>query len=246
MFIVMIMNEEWAARIRDFFRFSREEMISLGVVILIGGFLFSLRFPGEIFTIQSWTYHFILAALVAAISIVIKTASQKMQALKHGYYAEFHIVWIAVIASLLIGIFSRGYLPVLFFGAISTSFMVRQRLGEFRYGYSFEDNANLILNGITTCLTLATIFALGSFLFPDSYFFTTGIIFNLVLAACTLVPIPKMDGLALLFGSKFLFTVGVGSVILYSLLLLSGTKIGLVLAIMIGVINKIVSLLWTA
>lgn len=242
----MIINEEWSARIKTFFRFSREEFISLAAAVFLGGFLFSLRFPGETFTVQSWFFYFFLALVVAAISIVAKVSSQKIQALKHGYYAEFHVVWVALIASLLIGIFSRGYLPLLFLGVVTTSFMVRQRLGEFRYGYSFEDNAKLILDGITTCLTLATIFAVGSFLFPSNFFFETGIIFNLVLAICTILPIPKLDGMTLLFGSKFLFFAGLGGIVLYCVLLLSSTKIGLVLAITIGVINKIFNLLWTA
>ncbi|MAG60962.1 hypothetical protein CL619_04200 [archaeon] len=242
----MIMNEEWAARIQSFFRFSKEEIISLGIAILLASFLFSLRFPGDVFTFQSWFFYFILTLVVAAISIVARISSQKIQALKHGYYAEFHLVWAALIASLLIGIFSRGYLPLLFLGVITTSFMVRQRLGEFRYGYSFEDNAKLVLDGVVTNLTLATIFALGSFMFPGNYFFETGIIFNLVFAVCTIIPIPKLDGMTLLFGSKFLFFVGIGAIFLYSILLLSSTKIGLVLAISIGIINKIINLLWTA
>ncbi len=242
----MIMNEEWAARIKEFFRFSREELISISAATVVGGFLFSLRFPGDTFTIQSWLYYFILALIIAGISIFAKVSSQKTQALKHGYYAEFHVVWAALIASLLIGLFSRGYLPLLFLGVVTTSFMVRQRLGEFRYGYSFEDNAKLISDGIITCLTLATIFAIGAFIFPGSFFFETGILFNLVFAACTLIPIPKLDGVTLLFGSKFLFMVDIAGVVLYSILLLSGTKIGLVLAIVIGIINKIINLLWTA
>lgn len=242
----MIINEEWASRIRTFFRFSREESISLMLAILIAGFLFSIRFPGEVFTVQSWFYYFTLSVIIAAISIIVKVSSQKIQALKHGYYAEFHVLWVALGASFILGILTRGYLPLLFLGIISTSFMVRQRLGEFRYGYSFEDNARLVLNGVITCLTLATLFALGSFLFPSNYFFETGIIFNLVLAVCTIIPIPKLDGMTLLFGSRFLFFVGLGAIILYSVLLLSSTKIGLVLAISIGVINKIINLLWTA
>ncbi len=242
----MIMNEEWTARIQSFFRFSREELISLGSVVLLGGFLFSLRFPGDVFTVQNWFYHFFLALIIASISILAKVSSQKIQALKHGYYAEFHVVWVALIVSLIIGIFSRGYLPLLFLGVITTSFMVRQRLGEFRYGYSFEDNAKLVLDGVTTCLTLATVFALGSFLFPSNFFFETGIIFNLVLAVCSIIPIPKLDGMTLLFGSKFLFLVAVSAITLYSVLLLSSTKIGLVLAITIGVVNKIINILWTA
>ena len=242
----MIMNDEWTARIQSFFRFSREELISLAAAILLAGFLFSLRFPGEVFTVQSWFYHFILTLIIAAVSIIAKISSQKIQALKHGYYAEFHIVWVALVASLLIGIFSRGYLPLLFLGVISTSFMVRQRLGEFRYGYSFEDNAKLVQDGIITCLTMATLFGLGSFLFPGNWFFETGIIFNLVFAVCSLIPIPKLDGMTLLFGSKFLFFVSIAAIVLFSVLLLSSTKIGLVLAITIGVVNKIINLLWTA
>lgn len=242
----MIINEEWSSRIRNFFRFSKEECVSLISAIIVAGFLFSLRFPGEIFSFQRWLYYFLLALIIATISIITKISSQKIQALKHGYYVEFNVLWVALIISILVALFTRGYLPLLFLGAISTSFMVRQRIGEFRYGFSFEDNARLILDGVITCLRLATLFALGSFMFPSSFFFKTGIIFNLVLAICSIIPIPKLDGMSLLFGSHFLFAIALGSIVLYSILLLSSTKIGLVLAIAIGVINKIISLLWTA
>lgn len=242
----MIINEEWAARIKTFFRFSKEELISLGVAIFVGGFLFSLQFPEEVFTFHAWIYYFILALLVSTISFFWKVSTQKMEALKHGYYAEFHVIWVAVAITLLIGILSRGYLPILFLGVVSTSFMVRQRLGEFRYGYSFEDNSRIIKDGIITNLVAATVFAFGAFMFPGSFFFETGIIFNLVLALCTILPIPRLDGMTLLFGSKFLFFLSLGAIVLYSILLLSSTKIGLVIAITIGVIAKIISLLWTA
>ncbi len=142
--------------------------------------------------------------------------------------------------------FCFGRLPLILAGGITSSFMVRQRLGEFQYGYSYEENSQIALTGLTANLLLATVFALFKLFFPETSFFSIGIKMNLIMALCFMLPFPQLEGLQIYFGSRFLYLLGWIIFILTSLLILSGTKIGLIIIIILASIIGIVKNLWRA
>jgi hypothetical protein len=59
------------------------------------------------------------------------------------------------------------------------------------------------------------------------------------MAFCSLIPLPQLDGLSIFFGSRSMYVVGWVIALLGAILLLSRTKIGLILAITIGSIMGI-------
>ena len=97
-------------------------------------------------------------------------------------------------------------------------------------------------------LILAVFFAIGLYLMPQSYFFEKGLFLNLIMAGCSLIPLPKLDGLMILFSSRVIycltaFTVLLAWALLWVLLKLTGTKIGIIIAIVIGGLAGTVALL---
>jgi hypothetical protein len=240
----MITLFEKITRIKEYYRFSKEELIALCLVTLATGFIFSLQFPGERFTLISWLYFFITTTIIAAITIFSRITLQKFQGLWRGYYIEFKVWWVGVVASLIIAFISFGYVPLIAFGSVASTFMVRQRLGEFRYGYSFGQNATVTSWGIITNIYLATAFAFLLYFFPESHLLKIGMIMNLVMGFCQLLPLPWLEGLQIFFGSKALYGGMWFYLLSVALLLATGTRIGLIIAILMEAIIALSVVLW--
>jgi len=152
--------------------------------------------------------------------------------------------WVGLLISLIIAFATFGRLPLIFFGAMVTSFAVRQRIGEFRYGFSVISNAMISYWGVMANLVLAIFFGLANYLSPN-YFFQKGLLLNVLMAVCSLLPAPQMDGLNMFFGSRTLYYVGVVLTILAAILLLTKTFFGLIVAIVIAVLyGGVAFLIW--
>jgi len=117
--------------------------------------------------------------------------------------------------------------------------MIRQRLGEFRYGFSYWANGMIGFWGVLGNMILAILFSIGLYFFPGSFFFTKGLHLNLIMGFLALLPLPQLDGLNIFFSSRTLYIVGILMVLLAAVLLLSKTAIGLVAAIIVAVIVSI-------
>lgn len=240
----MVNRLEMRARMHDFFSFSRDELIGLFFSIIIVGFIFSFRDWGtESFSFSSGLGHLLQACLVAIITFFGRVSFQKIIALSWGYKAEFRVWWTGIIISVVIAFISLGRLPLVLIGGIVTTFMVRQRLGEYRYGYSFHQNALISFFGIVANLILALFFALGLYYFPKNYFLTKGLWMNLVMSLCSLLPLTQNEGLGIFFGSRSFYFLSVVMVLIIGLLLISMTKLGLIISIIIGVLGLIFYLL---
>ncbi|MBI4151544.1 hypothetical protein HY496_01125 [Candidatus Woesearchaeota archaeon] len=231
----MVSREEFWARTKEFLRFSRTEIVPLILSTLLIGFIFSFRDWGiESFDAVIGLRHFILVSMAAAISIFFRIACQKMFGLSQGYSAEFKVWWAGLLIMLLLSFLSLGRLPVILIGTVTASLMVKQRLGEFRYGFSYRDNALIALWGIYGNLIAALFFAIGLHAVPESYFFGKGLLLNLVMAFFSLLPFPQLDGLQIFFGSRPLYYLGIFLVVLAGVLLLSKTSIGLITAVVVS------------
>jgi hypothetical protein len=231
----MVSTQELHSRIKDFYRFSKHERLGLFASILLAAFIFSFRDWGEQeLDITIGLTNFALILIIAAISLLFRLTCQKIYALSQGYKAEFKVWWPGLTISLLVIFLSKGRLPFILIGTIAATFMVKQRLGEFRYGFSYFENGMISFWGLLASLIMSLLFALGLYLFPNTYFFEKGLIINLIFAAITLIPLPQMEGLAIFFGSRPLYFFGWIIIIVAGILLLSQTLIGLIIAITLG------------
>ena len=148
--------------------------------------------------------------------------------------------WGGIIIAFVLALVTRGVVPLVLIGTVVTTFMVKQRLGEFRYGINYEETAMTNQWGVYGAHIMAMIFAIGLLYFPESYFFNMGVFFNLVMAVTALIPLPQLDGLAIIWGSKLYYVIGIVLAVVSPLLLLSykinlvPQKVGLIIAIIIG------------
>lgn len=239
----MVHRFEQAARWRDFMRFTKQEISGLIAAIFVTAFIFSFRdWGGETFNVAIGLQNFSLVLLIAVISFLFRLACQKMYALSQGYNAEFKIWWAGLLIALIVGFLSVGTIPLIIIGGMTVAFMTRHRLGEFRYGWSYWNNAMVGMWAIYASLILAVFFAIGNYIVPQTYFFHKGLILNLIMAACALIPIPQLEGLNIFFGSRVLYFLAILLIVLAAILLLTNTLFGIVFSAIFGAILGLVYL----
>ncbi|MEW5896643.1 MAG: hypothetical protein AB1668_03055 [Nanoarchaeota archaeon] len=240
----MVSFKEIIARVKDSFGFNKAELLGLIAAIIATAIIFSFRDWGEDkFDLALGLKSFFLVLLAAGLSFFFRLSCQKIYALSQGYKAEFKVWWAGIIIALVIALISAGRIPLVLIGGVVTVLFVRQRLGEFRYGLSFHENAVISLWGIVGNMILAIFFALGLYFVPHNYFFYKGLILNLIMAFCALLPLPQLDGLQIYFGSRWLYAFLVVAVLLGAVLLITGTRLGLIAAIAMGTIVGIIYIL---
>lgn len=240
----MVKGEELKARIKDHFRFEKQEISFLIPAVLLTAFIFSFSDWGETqLNLALGLRNFFLVLLIAAFSFVVRLSWQKIFALKEGYKAEFKGWWAGIIIAIIITFLSKGRVAPVLIGGVAASFMVRQRLGEFRYGFSYLDNAKISYHGIVANIHLALLFSMGLYFFPGSYFFSKGLMLNWIMALCASFPLPQLDGLNIYFGSRVMYYFTLAMVAVFGALLLTETQIGLILAVFILAIADIITML---
>jgi Zn-dependent protease len=213
---------EFYHRLKEFLRFSQKELVMVLLAVLVTGFIFSFRDWGaESFDLAIGLRNFIIALFVAFLTFIIRISCQKMMALSVGYKSEFRLWILGIILALIFAFISDGYLPLVLAGGMATALMLRQRIGEFRYGLMLSEESWIGAWGIFGNILLTIFFSIGNYFFPESYFFSIGITINLVMAACSLLPLPQLDGLKIFFGHRILYFASIGITVIFSLLLTS-------------------------
>ena len=190
----MVSTDELKARVTEFFRFDKREIVEISASMLVMGFIFSFNdwHPTQLVVgIQ----HFLLSIIAVGLSLGFRIGCQKIYALSEGYKAEFKVWWLGLFISFLIvfitTLLTSKALPIALVGTVATTFMVKQRLGEFRYGHGYGDSAFIGLWGILGSLLAAIFFAILLHFSPDNYFFNQGLLFNVVFAFSALIPLPQ-------------------------------------------------------
>jgi len=243
----MVSLRELGDRMRLDFRFSRQELQGLILAVLFTGFIFSFRnWGGTTFNVISGLKNLSFTIIAAAIVFLFHIAFQKIYALSIGHKIEFRAWMAGLLIGVVLAFMSAGYLTLVLAGGISLSFIVRQRVGEFRYGHNIEEQGITSFYGVYGCMVAAMIFRIFTYYFPKVLFFEKGILISLIFAICLVLPLPRMAGLSIFFGSRILYATTVLMVIVGSLLLLLGGGIGLVLAIVLTLIINGYILLFVA
>ncbi len=233
----MVNFKELGSRIKVDFSFSRQEIVGLSVAVLVTGFVFSFRDWGvEEFNLTVGLRNFLLTTSLAAITFFFRASCQKIYGLIEAHQAQLKIWWPGLLISLVVAFVSFGRIPLVLLGAMVPAFAVRPRLGEFRYGFSYWVNGIIAYWGIMANLILAILFAFGSYFAPDNYFFTKGLWLNIIMAFCSLLPLPQLDGINIFFGNRWLYYIGIALVLLAAVLLLTKTLFGIVFAAVAGLI----------
>lgn len=212
--------------VRKYFWFSKEELKSLAIVIVVFAFIFSFREWGyETFDFFIGLGNFFRAIIIVALGLLIHEAGQRLAAIKVGFKTEVKVWWYGIIAALILCFLSSGNL--MFFAATGMwiHHMAAHRLGYFRYGPNVQAFGVIALMGPVANILAATIvkfLQVNLHLIPlDSVFAQKFFFFNWLFAVLNLLPIPPLDGSRLLFYSRltyaFIFGSIAGYLVLYSL-----------------------------
>ena len=138
----MVSSQELKERVKEFYKFEKQELASLGIAVLITAFIFSFRDWGDdFFDFIVGLTNLILTLLITAFTFAFRISCQKIYALSQGYKVEFKVWNLGLLIALIVAFFSNGILPLVLGGSVVAALMVKQRLGEFRYGFSYLDNA---------------------------------------------------------------------------------------------------------
>jgi len=218
-------------KIKKYFTFSKDEVLAFIISSLVIGFMFAFR-------------HFTLVNLVLAIGIVFVSlffhvAIQKIAALHDGYGIEFKIWWTGLLIGLVITFITNGRIWwAVFPGGVVFSMLARHRLGKFRYGMNYWPMGIIAFAGPIASIVFATIFKnINLYVLGNGFpLFDQIFIFNLVLAAAQMLPIPPLDGHYMFFASRSTYAFLFATIVFYVVLVLGLQIFSWVWAIIIGAI----------
>ncbi len=206
-------------KVRRYFVFSKEELKSLVIAILILGFVVGFDDGQETFVFFYWMRNMFSCILIVALAIIVREAGHRIYALQTGHRAELRLWWFGLITALILAIISFGKVTLLIYGGIIVHFMPRHRIGYFRYELSYNDMGLIALLGNIANLVLAFFFKLFMFL-PNTALIEKAILINILMACMNMIPIPPLDGSLVLYASRSIYVFTFGLILAASALLL--------------------------
>ena len=237
----MVSTKEKIARIKDYYTFNSQEKLGLVIGMLVTGFLFSFRDWGaEQFEVAIGLTNFVLACFAALLLFVARFTLQKWYGLAQGYKVTFKPWWIGMAIAVVITFITNGWVPLILVGGVSVAFISKHRLGEFRYGFSYWQNGIISLWAVYSSVIMATLFGLGSYFFPSSYFFDKGLSMSIMMGFLVLLPLPQLEAFSLYYAEAWLYIVAIVIMALAAALLLSKALIGIIICIVVLLLAAVI------
>ncbi len=224
-------------KIKRYFAFSPEEIRGLIITILAIAFMFSFRDWGE------KEFNFIVgirnlfdAVLIVGLSLLVHESTHRIAGLQIGFRVEYQAWFVGLIIGVILTFITQG---VFWFfiapGGILLHHLAQHRLGYFRYGINMWAQAGICFWGILVTLLLASFFKAMLLLMPNNVLLYKAMVFNIVLAIFSLLPIPPLDGSRIMFGSTGLWIITIIITVLFSAMLLL-TKVNVLWWLSAGII----------
>ncbi len=227
------MAKEWDMRLngpsllyafRRFLQFSTAEMRAMVMSILIMTFIVAFNDGSDSFSLTFWSLNYLRWLLIVTVSFSVFVLGQRLASIYDGYIPEYRIWWYGLMFGLIVSFVSRGYIWLLLPGGMYFHMNTIMRTGEFRHGTNVELFSKLSLFGPFAALAIAMLIKTPevwfgySIISPD--FVRDFFVFNMWLAAFSLLPIPPLPGSKILFHSRVVYALIAGSFIGYAVLVL--------------------------
>jgi Zn-dependent protease len=205
----MVELYELRSRLEHYFAFSKKEVRDMLIVVIVLAFVFSFRDWGRDGQVDVLLgiWHLLLTSLIVAFSFFLHESTHRILAIKDGLRTEFKLWWGGLVASLILVFASNGYVRLALPGGVVTSVLIRQRLGEFRYGLKEYEHGIIALSGPLVNLILAFLTKIILAFVPGSWFLQQVLFFNVVFAVCSMLPIPPLDGVVTFWGGRILYVL---------------------------------------
>ena len=225
-------------KIKRYYKFAPYELRGLIIAVLLVAFIISFKEWGtKNFDFAVGLYNLFNSILIVALSILIHDFGQRIWGLAIGYRLEFKMWTFGLIAALIVAFLSNGNLWLIVPSGFMLHHLAGHRLGFFRYGINYFGQAMVALAGPLFTLMLIILLKVLSAFSPNPLI-QKAIIFNVVYAITSLLPIPPLDGSKIYFGSRMLYAFALPAVVVSSILMVVNVPIfySLVLSFLVGIV----------
>lgn len=215
-------------KVKRYYKFSTEEIKTILIVTIVLAFIFSFKEWGvDEFNFAYGLVNLLKTALVVLLSVLVSVSAHKIAALYLGFRAEIKMWWYGLLIGLVLVFVTRGSLFFLAGIGVMYHHLAIHRVGFFRYGLNYWDQAKCAFAGPLANILLAAIIkiiATGSIVIPigiaGSPLVEKAIDFNLWYAIFNMLPIPPLAGTVAFYASRSWYVFIFGCILGYSLLVL--------------------------
>ncbi len=208
------------AKIKKHYKFTPAEFRGFVISVLVIAFVISFKEWGRGAEVELGygLLHLFNAVLVVALSMLVHYSVQKIAALQAGLKVEYKMWTIGLLIALVFSFASRGNIWFVIPGGILFHHLAGHRLGWFRYDINYFAIGILSLWGVVASIGLAMFFKIVENVITSSLI-TKAIVFNLIYAVYSILPIPPTDGNKVYFGSRLLYAFSLFAVVGVAVLL---------------------------
>lgn len=236
---------EFKYRVKRFYGFTREEVISFVISVLMLAFIWAYNDGSKTFHFANWFSNYLKVVLMFAIALFVHVSTQKIVGIYHGYKVEYKYWLTGLILGVIMTLITNGYIPLLLPGGIILMHLTRLRIGYFRYGLNVWQSSQTALSGafanVFLVMFLKTI--IWQIMGIESIWLEEFFKLNLVFAVYMMLPIPPLPGMIAFFGSKLTYVFSFGLLLMYILLILIFNYYSLILGALLGGVVWLVYLL---
>jgi hypothetical protein len=222
-----------ADKIKRYFKFTPLEIRSLIIAILVVAFIISFKEwgYGTNFSFRIGMFNYFNAILIVALSFLVHISVQRIWSLGIGFRVEWKMWSFGLLFGLIMAFLTNGVFWLILPGGFIVHHMAGHRLGWFRYGINIWAVGLIAVTGSIATIALAAIFKALSVVVFNSLIHKL-IVFNIVYAVYSILPIPPLDGSKTFFGSRMLYAFSTVFIVAAAILLNPGLKIGVGIALL--------------
>jgi len=193
-------------KIKRYFIFTPLELRNLAIAILVVAFIISFSDwgTGNQINIGLGLFNFFNAILIVTLSFLIHISAQRVWALGTGFRLEWKMWGFGLLIGLIFVFLTNGKFWLILPGGFIVHHLGGHRLGFFRYGINWWAVGLIAVMGPFAGILLAILFKGISGIVVNSLIQKL-IIFNIVYALYSLLPIPPLDGSRIFYGSRMFY-----------------------------------------
>lgn len=228
---------DYIDKVKRHYKYTPYEIRGLAVSILVIAFIISFKEWGATkFNLETGLYNLFNSILIAGLSILVHDMGQRLWGLVIGYRVEFKMWTFGLILALVAAFLSNGNLWIIVPAGFMIHHLAGPRLGWFRYGINYFGQAMIALAGPLFSLMLIILFkVLG--VFSSNILIEKAMIFNIIYAITSLLPIPPLDGSKIYFGSRMLYAFSLPAMAVSTILMVTDVPIflAMVISLLVGI-----------
>ncbi|MBI2651251.1 hypothetical protein HYX01_02175 [Candidatus Woesearchaeota archaeon] len=201
-------------KVQRYFKFTPLEVKNLIIAVSAIAFIISFREwgYGREFSFRIGLFNFFNAILIVALSFLFHISMQRIWSLATGYRLEWKMWGLGLLFGIIMAFLTNGVFWLILPGGFIVHHMAGHRLGWFRYDINYWALGVIAVTGTFATVTLAAIFKALSGFFTSSIIQKV-IIFNLVYAFYSLIPISPLDGSRTFYGSRMLYAFSTSAIL---------------------------------